>query len=323
MKRYVRSDIDDLNNDAEFLIKGGVLKKYIGQSKHVIVPKGVKKIGEYCFSNSDIVEIQLPEGLTHIQDGAFSWCRNIKNVKFPNTLKNLGSFAFSECQSLISVDIPDNVSYIPLGCFNECKNLKHVNLPSRLKSIQFRSFYQCLNLTKINIPDSVTEIGNQAFGYCTNLEKVNMPDIEISKTAFEGCLKLDKTNYRYNYTHKKSNEAKQRKVKHAEYDTIDDWYMSSDGEIDDDKFAENLEKLVRNEFDVSDYFEEPSIQGFEGEDIISIKLHDGSEYYFSFSWSDMQETIYSDGPEAAANYYFNEIKEGIESGSASTDTPTL
>lgn len=43
MKRYVRSDIDDLNNDAEFLIKGGVLKKYIGKSKHVIVPKGVKK----------------------------------------------------------------------------------------------------------------------------------------------------------------------------------------------------------------------------------------------------------------------------------------
>lgn len=37
----------------------------------------------------------------------------------------------------------------------------------------------------------------------------------------------------------------------------------------------------------------------------------------------MQEAIYSDGPDAAANYYFNEIKEGIESGSASTDTPTL
>lgn len=148
-------------------------------------------------------------------------------------------------------------------------------------------------------------------------------EVPTTVTGFEGCLKLDKTNYRYNDTHKKSNEAKQRKVKHAEYDTIDDWYMSSDGEIDDDKFAENLEKLVRNKFDVSDYFEEPSIQGFEGEDIISIKLHDGSEYYFSFSWSDMQETIYSDGPEAAANYYFNEIKEGIESGSASTDTPTL
>lgn len=58
-------------------------------------------------------------------------------------------------------------------------------------------------------------------------------------------------------------------------------------------------------------------------DFYEAPYYGGNEYSFSFSWSDMQETIYSDGPEAAANYYFNEIKEGIESGSASTDTPTL
>ena len=36
-----------------------------------------------------------------------------------------------------------------------------------------------------------------------------------------------------------------------------------------------------------------------------------------------EKAVSENGPEAAANYYFNEIKEGIESGSASTDTPTL
>lgn len=124
---------------------------------------------------------------------------------------------------------------------------------------------------------------------------------------------------KYGYNDENNDENNQN----SKHESIDEWYMSSDGEIDNDKFAEKLESLVKRKFDVSDYFEEPSIQGFSGADYINIELGDGSKYSFVFSWSEMQENIYSDGPEKAANHYFNEIKEGIESGSASTDTPTL
>lgn len=89
-----------------------------------------------------------------------------------------------------------------------------------------------------------------------------------------------------------------------------------DSEGDNDEFSEMLEKLIRKNFDVSDYYEEPSIQGSEGEDNIFIKLRNGSEYTFSFSWPDMQEAIHNDGPKAAARSYFDGIKEDIESGSA-------
>lgn len=108
-----------------------------------------------------------------------------------------------------------------------------------------------------------------------------------------------------------------------EYDNIFDWYQSDEGDEDNYRFAQTLESLVKKAFDVSDYFEEPSVQQLLGSDFIDIELADGHKYSFEFSWEAMQTSIFEDGPEKAANHYFNKIKEGIESGSASTDTPTL
>lgn len=104
-----------------------------------------------------------------------------------------------------------------------------------------------------------------------------------------------------------------------EYDDIYDWYLSEEGEYDNDEFAQTLESLVRKAFDVSDYIEEPSVQQLLGLDFIDIELADGRKYSFEFNWGDMQIAIAGDGPEVAAKHYFDEIKKGIESGSASTD----
>lgn len=326
MKRYVRSDTSDKKN-SDFVIKDGVLKAYKGQSKHVVVPEGVTSIGEYCFDESDIVTVKFPKSLTRIESGAFARCNGIRTITLPNTLKKLGYYVFSECENLVSVDVPDSLSDIPMSCFQECTSLTKVNLPSKLKTIDYKSFYKCSSLTQINIPDTVTKIGSMAFGYCINLKRVNMPDIVIDEDVFEGCEKLDKSDFRYDEM-PKFHLAPAKEIEDDEYDDeyddIDDWYMSAKGESDNDKFAEKLESLVKRKFDVSDYFEEPSIQGFAGADYINIELRDGSKYSFVFSWSDMQENIYSDGPNAAANYYFKQIKEGISSGSALVeDTPTL
>lgn len=82
------------------------------------------------------------------------------------------------------------------------------------------------------------------------------------------------------------------------------------------KFVEILEGLVGAAYDVQDFLEELSILGYQGRDFIWITLSDGSKYEFRFDWSSEQSDIYSDGPEAAAKSYFEEIQEGIDSGSA-------
>ena len=289
MKRYIRSAANE-SRTGDFEIKNGVLIKYRGASKNVVVPDGVKLIGQYAFKDSDVEYVKLPDSLTKISQ-----------------------YAFLHAEDLVSIKLPKNVSIIEEGAFRRCDNLRDVQLNEGLTKIGFWCFSGCRSLKNLDIPQTVKKIGKDAFEWA-GIETITMPNIKVPSDLFDECPNLKSINGKDPnlYSFKEDNM------------TFDEWYMSSDGDIDSDKFAERLENLVRTEFDVADYFEEPSIQGYSGNDYVDIELRDGSKYSFAFSWSDMQDNIYSNGPEAAAKHYFNEIKEGIESGSALVeDTPTL
>lgn len=107
-----------------------------------------------------------------------------------------------------------------------------------------------------------------------------------------------------------------------EYDneiSFADWYHSDEGESDGIEFVDKLESLVRSNYNVDEFFEEPSTQGYQGVDFIWITLSGGNKYEFVFDWYDEQSAIYTDGPEVAAEHYFQEIQHGIDSGSALTE----
>ena len=289
MKRYIKSAANE-SRTGDFEIKNGVLIKYRGASKNVVVPDGVKLIGQYAFKDSDV-----------------------EYVKLPDSLIKIGQYAFLDAEALVSIKLPKNVSIIEEGAFRRCDNLRDVQLNEGLTKIGFWCFSECRSLKNLDIPQTVKKIGKDAFEWA-GIETITMPNIKVPSGLFDECPNLKSINGKDPnlYSFKEDNM------------TFDEWYMSSDGDIDSDKFAERLENLVRTEFDVADYFEEPSIQGYSGNDYVDIELVDGSKYSFAFSWSEMQDNIYSDGPEAAAKHYFNEIKEGIESGSALVeDSPTL
>ena len=53
----------------DFQIENGVLVKYNGTDKEIIIPDGVSKIRSSSFPNKeDIVSIMLPEGITEIEE---------------------------------------------------------------------------------------------------------------------------------------------------------------------------------------------------------------------------------------------------------------
>lgn len=101
--------------------------------------------------------------------------------------------------------------------------------------------------------------------------------------------------------------------------SFEDWYHSEEGESDGMEFVDKLESLVRSNYNVDEFFEEPSTQGYQGSDFIWITLSGGNKYEFVFNWYDEQSAIYMDGPEVAAEHYFQEIQHGIDSGSALTE----
>ena len=151
------------DSDSDFEIKNGVLVKYRGDGGDVVIPDGVKKIGNEAFyKNKSLTSVTIPGSVTEICDGyddfdvdefvgAFFSCTNLKQVTFSNGLTHIGYNAFYYCISLTSVTIPDSVT-----------------------SIGEYAFYYCKSLTSVTIPNSVTSIGERAFKWCDDLTSVTI-----------------------------------------------------------------------------------------------------------------------------------------------------
>ena len=202
-----------MSNINDFVIENGVLKEYKGQGGDVVIPEGVKSIGdsafEYCKSLTSIV---IPESVTSIGDSAFWRCSSLTSVVIPEGVKSIGASAFYDCSSLTSVVIPKGVKSIGAWAFYGCKGLTSVVIPKGVKSISAWAFYGCKGLADANgfviiqnvlhgyygkggdvvIPEGVTGIGVEAFKDCSSLASVVIPEgvTYIDDSAFYGCKRL-------------------------------------------------------------------------------------------------------------------------------------
>ena len=178
MKRYIRSDTQGRNSDFE--IKDGVLLKYRGQQKNVVVPDGVSEIGKYAFyehdKTSDIERIVLPESLTRIDDYAFMNCKKLKDVIIPDGVEYLSGFY--GCSSIKSIEIPRSVKTIGDNAFTLCTKLVDAPLPDSVSSIGYAAFMDCRNLVNVNITDNVQYIGTGAFAGCSRLNSKDKQKLE-------------------------------------------------------------------------------------------------------------------------------------------------
>ena len=103
-----------------------------------------------------------------------------------------------------------------------------------------------------------------------------------------------------------------------DYYDLDDWYYSDEGEAACIDFAEKLEQLVMQKYPDCEFFEEPSIQGLEGGDFITITLSDDSESVIEFDWNDELQDIWELGANAAAKKYAQEIFKEIDGAATGT-----
>lgn len=159
----------------------------------IYIPYGIKELYTYCFSQTSIESINIPDSITAIRTGAFCNCKALKSVTVPDSVTFVGSFAFAYCDNLINVSLPNDLAdQVGDQIFRECPNLTSVTLPSNLTRIPQMFFHSCKALAKINIPDSVTSIGNNAFGQCVRLAEIVLPEglKNIDNNAFRGCSGL-------------------------------------------------------------------------------------------------------------------------------------
>jgi hypothetical protein len=108
---------------SDFLIEGGILKKYRGNAKEVIIPDNVIEIADGAFSNClSVTSIVIPEGVKVIRSGwfggrasgrtysAFLDCPNLTDVSLPSSLDDISLYTFARCSKLKNIKIAGDIS---------------------------------------------------------------------------------------------------------------------------------------------------------------------------------------------------------------------
>lgn len=136
----------------DFVIEGGVLKAYKGESTVVKIPNNVKKIAdgvkgfedekEGVFEGMTIESVHLPEGLEYIGKFCFCECESLKEIHLPSTLKTISAHAFYRCKSLVSIDIPDSITNIAPNAFDGCDHLRTINCNKWFDAFEVPPFFK-------------------------------------------------------------------------------------------------------------------------------------------------------------------------------------
>lgn len=210
---------------AEYTIKDGTvclaedlfngLTHYFGNVglTKVTLPKSLRRIGKRAFAYTSLTSTPAMDGVTHIGDEAFSYCRDLAKVVIPESMKYIGWGVFLGCDNIWNVaynavfaDIPygldlrdvervtigDKVSRLPSGLFTGNTNVTEVILPESLEVIDKYAFDGCVNLEYVHLSDNVSKISDNAFSGCRSLSDLHWPlhlD-SIGRDAFHGCESL-------------------------------------------------------------------------------------------------------------------------------------
>lgn len=172
----------------------GVLVRYKGKGKHVVIPDKVKAIGEGAFAKQDQLEsVTIPENVRIIMERAFQKCARLAEVTLSEGLVSIGARAFEYCSVLEEIKIPLGCHTIDKRAFLSCSSLQKAELPGGLCNIGEQAFAKCTELTEMVLPSSVVDLGAEAFLGCSALRTVTLPKHLplLRNGSFMDCTSLE------------------------------------------------------------------------------------------------------------------------------------
>ena len=162
--------------------------------KKVIISEGVTRIDNYAFSGCrKLTEITIPNSVTRIGYGAFSFCGGLTNINIPDSVTNIEDSAFSGCTGLTNITIPDSVTHIGYDAFDD--TAWYNNQPDGVVcagKIAYKYKGTMPYDARVEIQEGVTIIGEGLFEGCSELTEVVIPDsvTTIQGNAFWRCTRL-------------------------------------------------------------------------------------------------------------------------------------
>lgn len=225
--------------------KTAVVSKYSGTAQNITIPSSVgvdgvdyavTSIGVEAFKNNGTITfVEIPEGISAIDNYAFYGCSKLSSVKLPTNCQ-LGKYIFYGCDWLTEISIPKGTTSIydtyPLDDDEEVDQKNDgaclgggaiekitfesglTKVPSHLcegltqlktiewgsiSSLGYHAFNRCESLTTIDLPEGITALPRLAFGGCKNLTSVTINGklTYLGEMAFTNCQKLSNFTLQY------------------------------------------------------------------------------------------------------------------------------
>lgn len=190
------------------------------QLKNIKFPNTLKKLGNGTFMDSSFDSSLLIENVSLTEISSYCFYNTpISHIILPNTVDTIRDYAFANTL-LTNFDASIFIKYIGQGVFANCRKLEYVDLSkSNIQTIYFRTFFNssilhmifpkklieiesqafCFTpMPELVFPRLLRKIGNAAFAHCENLTTVSMEYASVSiidDYAFYNCSVLQKVEF--------------------------------------------------------------------------------------------------------------------------------
>lgn len=129
------------------------------------------------FSGNQLTSITIPEQVTEIGEGAFSYCKSLQEVALPSKLEKIEARTFDGASALKTVTIPESVRTIGEAAFRDCSekmDVYYLGSRSQWNTIKIKDRNFSLMAATIHLPDGtvISAVENREFIWDTMTKDV-------------------------------------------------------------------------------------------------------------------------------------------------------
>lgn len=276
--------------------------------RRIVIPSSVELIGFLAFYKCENLEyVRISSGVNRVLGGAFEGCKNLKRVEIlGNSLKIVGEDAFANCTSLTTISFPDSLETIRWGAFKGCSSLVEVSIPDNV------TFYQKPGMDPIFKGCNKLELPPELEYLRIGIPKPQPVEPERRNVRY-GQMKRGRRNNSSELNTGTKRSKFSLKAPHYSFNNFDAWYDSDQAQLYNKEFLKTLKSFLSKhpDYKITKFSSKVNVSNSSDVQLINIQLASGEHYEFKFDWTELQETLYDNGPYVTADIYFDEIDTRI------------